>query len=669
MERSQLYNVPFSASFQRTLCSFLKLMVKKFFKTKFKVSTDYLIVLTVITLGIALLSTILGVFTYKNNISSKHNLLEQNALKAEAVISEIINEHHWQIRSIADKIMKSDGSIQHINQIISEQNKFDTNSNFDQFLNQKDLFWVNSDDEIVIKNKLGILEFPQKISKSYEVFNAKEEPWRLNISRDLPSSKNDYSLILTSFGVTDANGKYLGSIVSSIDVNMIQNALIKQFYELKDSRIVVLSSYDNSVVFQSESSEQLSDQKFFTHKLGNLDYTKDQNDFLDDDIENREIRFSYYKKLSNYPLVVLSGYDQNLYNQHLIKSLLRAIYPGILVGTLLIVVLFLFYKRIVQPVNHLASIAKRIGNGNEFSEIKFPKINSPEIFSLAKTLIRIKTQKIKEQKHYSELSKTKDALEEAVEVIKKSDLAQIEIIKHIKEDITKNTSQVYATLKMLKHNIEKTNNPESGINLFLIKNLEQGIQNITKFATDELNKEYTDIRNIISRAVMSQKKEIKMKNISFNVIYDKNTPKSVFVDKVRLTQVVSAVLQKTVALLDSENSFEIQVKQIVRNKTKQLSISIVDDGIGIGFKDYITNAKQIGKKEETSINGIDISVETIEDLIKLHKGEILYKNQIQKGSITTIIIPHIKKVDKITFSNNNYKSDNVIPFPIQNKDQ
>ena len=81
------------------------------------------------------------------------------------------------------------------------------------------------------------------------------------------------------------------------------------------------------------------------------------------------------------------------------------------------------------------------------------------------------------------------------------------------------------------------------------------------------------------------------------------------------------------------------------------------------------NLTSIDLKEETSINGIDISVETIEDLIKLHKGEILYKNQIQKGSITTIIIPHIKKVDKITFSNNNYKSDNVIPFPIQNKDQ
>lgn len=644
-------------------------MVKKFFRTKFKVSTDYLIVLTVITLGIVLLSTILGVFTYKNTVTSKYNALEQNALKAEAIISEIINEHHWQIRSIAEKIMKSNGDIKYINQIISEQNKFDTNSNFDQFLNQKDLLWVNSNDEIIIKNKLGILDFPQKISKSYEVFNSKEEPWKLNISKELPSSKNEYNLILTSFGVTDANGKYLGSIVSSIDINMVQNALIRQFSDIKDSKIIVLSSYDNNLVLQSEASNQILDQKFFTHKLGNLNYEKDQNSFLNDEIENEELRFGYYKKLSNYPLVVLSGYNQKLYNKNLFESLLKAIYPGILVGVLLIVVLFLFYKRIVQPVNHLAAIAKRIGTENDFSEIKFPKINSPEIFSLAKTLIRIKTQKIKEQKQYSELNKTKDALEEAVEVIRKSDLAQVEIIKHIKEDITKNTSEVYATLKMLKHNIEKTNNPESGINLFLIKSLEQGIQNITKFATDELNKEYTDIRNIISSAVMSQEKEIKMKNISFDVIYDKNTPKSVFVDKVRLTQVLSSILQKTIALLDSENSFEIQVKQVIRNKTKQLAISIIDDGIGVGFKEYITNAKQIGRKEEISINGIDISVETIEDLVKLHQGEILYKNQIQEGSTTTIIIPYIKKVDKITFSNNNYKSDNIIPFPIQKKDQ
>lgn len=222
---------------------------------------------------------------------------------------------------------------------------------------------------------------------------------------------------------------------------------------------------------------------------------------------------------------------------------------------------------------------------------------------------------------------------------------------------------------MLKHNIEKTNNPESGINLFLIKTLEQGIQNITKFATDELSKEYIDIRSIISSAVMSQEKEIKMKNIKFNIIYDKNTPKSVFVDKIRLTQVLSSILHKTIALLDSENSFEIYVKQVMRGKNKKLSISIIDDGMGIGFKDFIANARKIGKKEEASINGIDISVETIEDLIKLHQGEMLYKNQIQQGSTTTIIIPYIKKVDKITFSNNNYISDNIIPFPAQKKDQ
>ena len=178
-------------------------MVKKFLKTKLKVSTDYLIVSTAIIFGILVMSFTLGITSYKSSQDSKNNSLKQDALKAENLISEIINEHNWQIRSVADKIMKSDGDVRKINQIISDYNKFDTNSNFDQFLNQKDIFWVDSNDEVIVKNKIGILEFPQKISKSYEVFNSKEEPWKLIISKEIPYFQNDYSLILTSFGVTD----------------------------------------------------------------------------------------------------------------------------------------------------------------------------------------------------------------------------------------------------------------------------------------------------------------------------------------------------------------------------------------------------------------------------------------------------------------------------------
>lgn len=606
--------------------------------------------------------------TYNNNLSSKYDTLKQGALKSENIISEVINEHNWQIRSIADKIMKSDGNINSINQIISNHNKFDPKSNFDQFLNQKDLFWVDKNDNLVIKNKVGILQYPEKISKIYEVFNSKEEPWKLIISKDLPSFQKGYNLILTSFGVTDTNGKYLGSIISSIDINLIQNLLAKNL-SLQNNDDILILSVNNKIVAQSNPKSILNNHNIFVNKLGNINYSSNQDGYIDEKLVENKTNYRYYKKISNYPLVILSGYNYEFYRSNLIQLLLKAIYPSVLVGIFLIVSLFLFYKRIVQPIKYLAEIAKKIGSKNEIFDGKILNTNSPEIFDLAKALLKIKQQKIRLQNSNTELTKTKHQLEEAIETIKKSDITQVEIIKQIKKDIAKNTAQVFAVLKMLKHNISNNSNHDTKMNLFLVQSLEQGIDNITKFATDELNKEYTDIRSVINKSVLSQEKEIKIRNINFDIIYSKNLPKKVFIDQVRLTQVLSAILGKTIALLSEENTFTITVKTVVKNKNKKLSIIIKDNGIGIGFKDHASDARRFGSKEESSINGIDISVDTIEDLVKLHQGDIVYKNQIQQGSSTTITIPCFKKINKIKESSIEYKGNNVIKFPIKNQNE
>ena len=87
-------------------------------------------------------------------------------------------------------------------------------------------------------------------------------------------------------------------------------------------------------------------------------------------------------------------------------------------------------------------------------------------------------------------------------------------------------------------------------------------------------------------------------------------------------------MYKTIKLLSEENHVKINVKTIIKNKTKQLSIGIEDNGFGIGFKDHVNDMKRLGGREENSINGIDISVDTIEELVSLHQGEIIYSNKI-----------------------------------------
>lgn len=79
---------------------------KKFLKAKLNTSTDHLIIFVIINLGMAIMSIILGISTYKNDLATRQQRLEQQAIKAES-ITETISEHAWQIRSLANKISTS----------------------------------------------------------------------------------------------------------------------------------------------------------------------------------------------------------------------------------------------------------------------------------------------------------------------------------------------------------------------------------------------------------------------------------------------------------------------------------------------------------------------------------------------------------------------------------
>ena len=432
------------------------------------------------------------------------------------------------------------------------------------------------------------------------------------------------------------------------------------------TNFVILNSYNNKIAFQSNSKNPITNPNFFTYKLGNISYDKATDSSMENEIQSNNIRYSYYKKFSNYPLVVLSGYDYNSYKMQLFKLIAEAIYPNLTIGIFLIIILLLFYKRIVYPINNLSEIARKISSGN--FDIEFPKnIGSPEIFNLAKAIFKIKRQRKLEQSN-TELAAIKEQLEEAIEIIRKSDLAQIEITKQIRKEILKNTKQAFYTIGLLKHNIVNHNSQEGKLNMLLINSLEQEIKNITQFATDELTKEYVQIRSIIDKVVLSQEKEIKIRNIKVFINYNKNLPKKVFVDQIRLIQILSGVLHKTINLLSDGNHVKINVKPTMKNKIRHLLISIEDDGFGIGFKEYINDIKKLGGKEEGSINGIDISVDTIEELVKLHQGEIVYNNIIQQSSITKIIIPCLKEIKKDAIVSDAKTMDNIIYLPIKNRD-
>lgn len=632
--------------------------MKKISNLNLKISADYLIICAIITICVIVISITSIISIYKNSLKENKQFVKQRAIKAENAINDTINEHSWQIRSISNKIMKSNNDIKKISQIIIDYNKLDSKSNFEQFLNQKNLFWVDQNYNIIVKNKIGILKYPQKITKEYQISNSKDNLWQLEIADNLPYFYNGYSLIPTSFGVTDNNGNYLGTIASSIDIHLISNLI--EPLSTKNIDIAILSSSQNKIIFQSNKN-LVKDIDFFTYKLGNINYQKNDEGYLEKDISKDNFRYFYYRKITNYPLVILIGYDKKQYQIELITTILKEIYPNFIIGIILMIVMFLFYKRIVQPINLLS---KFVNNPN--SKNKLPKTNSPEIFGLSKAVIRIKNNKLRLENSNLKLTKATKQLEDALEQIKKSELVHLDIVNQIKQEIAKNTYQAFKIIKILKYDIENQQGVSRKTNLYLINSLESELTNITKFATDEISRQYVNIYDIIQKVILSQEKAIRIRNIAININYHKALPKKIFVDEIRLIQILSGILHKTINILFEGNIIDINIKPITKNKIKNISIKIKDNGVGIGFKDHINNLKKFGKIEEHSITGIDISLETIEELVKLHMGKIIYNNILNEGSITEIIIPlsESKTNDKPL----NFKKklpDNVLFFPLK----
>lgn len=641
------------------------MLSRKLLKKRLNISTDYLIISVVIVLGVIISSGISIFFTYKNNTDLTQTKLHKEAVRVENTILEEITEHSWYVRSLANKI-KNKNDLANINQIISSQNKSSFNLNLNQPSNQKNLYWVDANDNVLIKNRVGIIDSPQKISSDYGTAQSKSNPWKLIISDKLPYFENDYNLILTSFGITDNNGKYLGSIVSFVDTNFIQNLLIGNA-NTSDNNFVILNPHNNKIIFQSNQKHFIKNSEFFVGKIGEIDYEKRPSGNIEKNILDGGFKYNQYKKLGDYPLVIITGYNHQQYQSTLIKSLAKSIFPSIGIGGLLLATLLLFYRRTIKPIRDLCEVARKIGH-NDCADCKLPRnINCPEIYDLTKALLKIKYQKISIDKSHSKMKDVKKQLEEAIEVANRSDIAQIEIVKQIRAEIFKNTAQVFQNLNILKYNINNTSAIfSSQINLHLIENIEQEINNITKFATDELNKEYIEIKYVIDRVVLSQEKEIKARNIILEIDYEKNLPKKVFVDQIRLIQILSSIVNKTVKLLLDGRTIRISVKNIIRNKSKHIAIKIEDNGIGIGIKEHLESTKRLGGYEENAINGIDISINTIEELVKLHGGEILYENKIRKGSSTTIVMPIFTKERKPKPVATKNITNNIVYLPARN---
>ncbi|WP_374724537.1 ATP-binding protein [Calidifontibacillus erzurumensis] len=142
------------------------------------------------------------------------------------------------------------------------------------------------------------------------------------------------------------------------------------------------------------------------------------------------------------------------------------------------------------------------------------------------------------------------------------------------------------------------------------------------------------IQTLLSETIQFMKSEAILHNVS--IFFTDHNEEEIFIniDKNQIKQVLINLLQN--AIEEMSGGGEIHVTLMKNNETKQIEISVIDQGSGVDeevlaniFKPFVTT-KQSG-------TGLGLSV--CHRIIKNHHGEITVETKKNEGSIFTIKLP------------------------------
>lgn len=201
----------------------------------------------------------------------------------------------------------------------------------------------------------------------------------------------------------------------------------------------------------------------------------------------------------------------------------------------------------------------------------------------------------------------------------------------------------------------------------LLHNIEANTSDISYLIKDVLNISKMDLKNIkiyntsynLSKLFeeIKKKTELLLKNkdvkLRFNV--DKSIPDNLYGDSIKLKQVMMAIIDNSVK--HTTNGFiEIDISSLARYDICRLIINISDSGSGMNVEkvnEIIAETKELTKKEEESLNSLDVNLKTASKILKLIGGSLHIKSEEGKGTTVSIYID--QKID----SNETYYSENV----------
>lgn len=520
-------------------------------------------------------------------------------------IFNVMQDKGKKISSNSSKIKNTD-----IKNILSRNFSYNIlNTNMPTYTFWPKFFWINKEGKISVTSYDGIVKKEEDLIFENHHFLSKTNNWEMFFSEP---KKDQYGqdIIDLSVGVSDNDGDYLGIIMARLEINKIFN-LVNNIIQADNFEYII---YNNKrVLFSSNNNFYL----YQNNDLGQFLKNTNNKGIIGNGIEVGDNYFNKLNKLSNFPVYLISGYNQKFLNLIIFKYFILYSIIISIIFCLILFICFLSKRELGLKRRRFKSIIKK------------DKYLSKKLY--------------KELRQLSKSKKTNDQF--LMDLILRSN-QNIDVIKNnieqlLKIQINNNDLDINSKLDIYDDILTKIRK----IEFLLPSNLESKKVDIIKATYSAINNNY----------------DLKIKfNIDVNLSY-KNDIKFIEGDELSLIQIMTSLIYSSYMNRPS-SKINISLSNIFINKKEYINITIIDDGIGLDEDD---------KKCFKIDNFHRYNLNNIKKLISLYNGEINFKNEYNIGTQVSVTIPvkikqnKSKKIEKPEITQN--KENNIIQFPLNKK--
>ena len=197
------------------------------------------------------------------------------------------------------------------------------------------------------------------------------------------------------------------------------------------------------------------------------------------------------------------------------------------------------------------------------------------------------------------------------------------------------------------------------------------INNILDFSKIESGKLDLNVERISLADLTNQVMELinyvaNDKKLSINLIVENEVPKFIWVDNIRLKQVLINLLSNAVKFTENGTiDFSVSVFKLISNDKIQLKFSVKDTGIGIKKSNQLKIFEAFSQEDNTTskkFGGTGLGLSISNQLLALMNSKLKLTSEPNKGS-------HFSFVIEVKFSNEILNENLNIPIKIVHKDK